>query len=195
MAAAENLRAGCLLEERHLHLGREIATAAGWRVIRDITTRSTADGAIVVDVYADEPLVVWPHRHVSVRNRTPLDAGNCFGVYSRGLILETHPDRDSADFAAHDPADSCSTSSHVVLVCPVHPEHITDGFCPDCTDADLPAVVKAEDDAEGRGLTAGQRRTCHTCHTWATPEHLAGRAHRIATPHLANRRNHLPNAA
>lgn len=185
MAAVENLRASKLLEQRALHIGREIATPAGWNTIRDITEQPVPDGGVIVTV-SDDELFFWAHKPVSVRNHTPLDTGNCFGVHNRGVVVETHPDWTTADYAARDTSDACSTSAQVVLVCPVHPDHLADEWCP-CTDADLPAVLAAEDRAEDGGLRADDRRTCHTCKTWATDAHLNSPLHQALIDMAAER--------
>jgi hypothetical protein len=43
--------------------------------------------------------------------------------------------------------------------------------------ARLAKALADDDDAEDRGMHADDRRTCHTCQTWATEAHLNSDAH------------------
>jgi hypothetical protein len=55
-------------------------------------------------------------------------------------------------------------------------------------EVDLAVELAAEDASEDAGeLQADDRRTCHTCRTWATPTHLANAEHQRALEQAANR--------
>lgn len=44
-------------------------------------------------------------------------------------------------------------------------------------DPKLRAALIAEDEAEDRGVRTVDRRTCHVCRVWATPEHYDSAEH------------------
>lgn len=206
MASADTISAGELHRDRQRHLGSEIDTQHGWRVIRDIRRVSDPGAAVVVELATDienlEALLFWPDRMLKVRE-DGLERGNCFGihasqvvngVYTGSRIVETFRLRDHAHCGLLDHEHGMAT---VAVVCPVHPYYLADE-CPEDGPEDLAAVLAAEDLVNDE-LLDSERRTCRHCRTWARDEeHLTTAGHQAAIERaLAHSRTlrALPRAA
>lgn len=176
MTSTDTLSAGELHATRQDHLGRQIDTQHGWRVISDVRMQPEPGAAVIVELASGEPdyevIAVWPDRLVSVRD-DGLETGNCFGVDVGGRIVETFRLRDHAHCGLIDRERGMAT---VVVICPEHPYYLAEE-CRDCGPEHLEAVLAAEDRADD-DLLDEERRTCHHCRAWAIGDkHLASAQH------------------
>ncbi|MFG3710990.1 hypothetical protein [Micromonospora sp. NPDC047730] len=176
MSAVETIPAAAVHEDAARHRGRQISTPYGWRIIRDIRRAPDPDSAVIVEVASDvdsyEALIFWPERLVLLRDDA-LETGNCFGVYTRGQVVETHRLREHAHLSLVDREPGFAT---VVVICPVHPHYLAEE-CSECGPEHLEAVLAAEDYSDD-DLLDEERRTCHHCRAWAPDEHLDTARHK-----------------